>query len=127
MEDEKRATLTLTNEGGDGFIQVSDEVVSNIAGPAVTEVDGVARLTGNVAGDRMAKRSTKGMSKGVHVNYGENRFAIDVSIVVKFGFNIVEVSSAVQEKVKQALQTMTGLTPSIINVRVSGIDFSEKE
>lgn len=126
MEESKKATLTLTNEDGDGFIRISDDVVSNIAGLAATEVDGVSRLTGNVPGDRMAKRGKKGMSKGVNVIYEENRIRIDVSIVVKVGFNIVDVSGAVQEKVKQALQTMTGLTPAVVNVRVSGVDFMEK-
>ncbi len=126
MEESKKATLTLTNEDGDGFIRISDDVVSNIAGLAATEVDGVSRLTGNVPGDRMAKRGKKGMSKGINVIYEENRIRIDVSIVVKVGFNIVDVSGAVQEKVKQALQTMTGLTPAVVNVRVSGVDFMEK-
>ena len=126
MEESKKATLTLTNEDGDGFIRISDDVVSNIAGLAATEVDGVSRLTGNVPGDRMAKRGKKGMSKGINVIYEENRIRIDVSIVVKVGFNIVDVSGAVQEKVKQALQAMTGLTPAVVNVRVSGVDFMEK-
>lgn len=126
MEESKKATLTLTNEDGDGFIRISDDVVSNIAGLAATEVDGVSRLTGNVPGDRMAKRGKKGISKGINVVYEDNHIRIDVSIVVKFGFNIVDVSGAVQEKVKQALQTMTGLTPAVVNVRVSGIDFMEK-
>ncbi len=126
MKESKRATLTLKNEDGDGFIQVADEVVSNIAGLAVTEVDGVARLTGNVPGDLMNSRGRKGIFRGIHVTYGENSIRVYVSIVVKFGFNIVDVSGAVQERVTQALQTMTGLTPSIVNVRVSGIDFSEK-
>ena len=126
MEENKRAALTLTTEDGCGFIRVADEVVSTIAGLAVTEVDGVARLTGNVPGDRMADRGSKAISKGIRVIYGGNTIRVYVSIVVKFGFNIVEVSGAVQDKVKQALQTMTGLTPSVVNVRVSGIEFSEK-
>jgi uncharacterized alkaline shock family protein YloU len=59
------------------------------------------------------------------VTYADRTFTIDVSVVVKFGFNIVDVSTAVQERVSQALYTMTGLTVSKVNVRVSGIDFSE--
>ncbi len=126
MEEEKRSTLTITDEDGNGFIQVSDDVVSNIAGLAVTEVEGVAYLTGNIPNDLIAKLGKKNLSKGIRVNYSDKSFQIDVSVVVKFGFNIVQVSQAIQEKVKQALQTMTGLTPSEVNVKVSGIDFSEK-
>ena len=62
----------------------------------------------------------------MHFILEKDRFRIDVSIVVKYGFNIVDVSKAVQERIKQSLQTMTGLTPTVVNVRVSGIDFSEK-
>ena len=60
------------------------------------------------------------------MTYTDATFTIDVSVVVRFGFNIVDVSAAVQERVAQALYTMTGLTVSKVNVRVSGIDFSEK-
>ena len=60
------------------------------------------------------------------MTYADNTFTVDVSVIVKFGFNIVEVSRAVQEKVIQALLTMTGLTVSKVNVRVAGVDFSEK-
>lgn len=126
MEEEKKAPLTIREEGEAGFIQIADDVVSNIAGLAVTEVDGVSRLTGNVPNDLIAKMGKKNLAKGVRVTYTEDSFRVDVSVVVKFGFNLVEVSKAIQDKVKQALQTMTGLTPSVVNVRVSSIDFSEK-
>ncbi len=126
MEDEKKTALTFKEEGEAGFIRVSDEVVSRIAGLAGLEVDGVSRLTGGLSGEWVSKRSRKGNFRGVHFILEKDRFRIDVSIVVKYGFNIVDVSKAVQERIKQSLQTMTGLTPTVVNVRVSGIDFSEK-
>ena len=124
MEEEKKVALTSRDDEGIGFIRIADDVVSNIAGLAVTEVDGVARLTGNIPNELVAKLGKKNLSKGVRVTYADRTFTVDVSVVVKFGFNIVEVSQAIQEKVKQALFTMTGLTVSKVNVRVSGIDFS---
>ena len=126
MEEEKKATLTLQDDEGIGLIRIADDVVSNIAGLAVTEVDGVSKLTGNIPNELISKLGKKNLSKGIRVVYADNTFTVDVSVVVKFGFNIVEVSKAIQEKVKQALLTMTGLTASKINVRVSGIDFSDK-
>ena len=124
MEEEKKEPLTIPTEGGEGFIQIADDVVTSIAGLAVAEVDGVARLTGNMPGEIVTKLGMKKLSKGIRFSYEQDSFRIDVSVIVKFGFNIVEVSSAIQEKVKQALQTMTGLTPSVVNVRVAGVDFS---
>ena len=126
MEEEKIATLTIRDDEGIGFIQIADDVVSNIAGLAATEADGVARLSGNVPNELIAKLGKKSLSKGIRVTYADNTFTVDVSVIVKFGFNIVEVSRAVQEKVIQALLTMTGLTVSKVNVRVAGVDFSEK-
>ena len=126
MEEEKKVVLTIKDDEGLGFIQIADDVVSNIAGLAVTEVDGVSKLTGNIPNELIAKLGKKNLSKGIRVTYAENTFTVDVSVVVKFGFNIVDVSKAVQDKVKQALFTMTGLKVSKVNVRVSGIDFSEK-
>ena len=126
MEEEKKATLTIRDDEGIGFIQIADDVVSNIAGLAATEADGVARLSGNVPNELIAKLGKKSLSKGIRVTDADNTFTVDVSVIVKFGFNIVEVSRAVQEKVIQALLTMTGLTVSKVNVRVAGVDFSEK-
>ena len=126
MEEEKKATLTIRDDEGIGFIQIADDVVSNIAGLAATEADGVARLSGNVPNELIAKLGKTSLSKGIRVTYADNTFTVDVSVIVKFGFNIVEVSRAVQEKVIQALLTMTGLTVSKVNVRVAGVDFSEK-
>ena len=125
MENGKNTALTFSGEGEVGYIRVSDEVVSRIAAFASFEVDGVARLSGGIAGEWRAKRR-KGTFKGIQFILEKDRFRIDVSIVVKYGFNIVDVSKAVQERVRQSLQTMTGLTPTVVNVRVSGIDFSEK-
>jgi len=124
MEEVKKETLTIQGEGGNGFIRISDDVVADIAALAVTEVDGVAHLTGGVSDEVVSKISRKKLSKGIRVIFDEEGFRVDVSAVVKFGYNIVEVSTAIQEKVKQTLQTMTGLMPAVVNVRVSGVDFS---
>ena len=124
MEEGKKETLTIQDEGGNGFIRISDDVVADIAALAVTEVDGVAHLTGGVSDEVVSKISRKKLSKGIRVIFDEEGFRVDVSAVVKFGYNIVEVSTSIQEKVKQALQTMTGLMPAVVNVRVSGVDFS---
>ena len=126
MEEEKREALTIPAEDGNGFITISDDVVADIAGLAVNEVDGVAHLTGTSPTEIITKIGKKKRSKGIRVIFEEEKsIRIDVSVIVRFGYNIVEVSSAVQERVKQALQTMTGLIPAVVNVRVSGVDFSK--
>ena len=122
-ELEKNAVV---EEGSMGIIQIADDVVSSIVGLAVTEVDGVSKLTGNITRELIAKLGKNNLSNGVTFEYNEDgSLKINVSVELKFGYNIVDVSKDIQEKVKQTLQTMTGLECSIINVKVSGIDFKE--
>ena len=116
---------TVENEDT-GIIQIADDVVASIVGLAVTEVDGVSKLTGNITREIVAKLGKNNLSKGVVVEYDEDQKAkIDVSVEVKFGYNIMDVSKEIQDRVIQTLQTMTGIETAVINVRVSGIDFKE--
>lgn len=123
-ENVKDNKYTIEGDGA-GFIQIADDVVSSIVGLACTEVEGVARLTGNITRDLVAKLGKNNLSKGIIVQYEDDKVKVDVSVEVKFGYNIVDVSKEIQEKVKTTLLTMTGLECSVINVKVSGIDFAE--
>ena len=119
LNDEK---FTVNAEGA-GIIEIADDVVSSIVGLAVTEVDGVAQLSGDITRDLIAKLGKKTLSKGIRISYEEKSVLVDVALVIKFGFNIVEVSKNVQEKVKTTLETMTGLTCRQVNGKIAGIDF----
>ena len=119
LNDEK---FTVNAEGA-GIIEIADDVVSSIVGLAVTEVDGVAQLSGDITRDLIAKLGKQTLSKGIRISYEEKSVLVDVALVIKFGFNIVEVSKNVQEKVKTTLETMTGLTCRQVNVKIAGIDF----
>ena len=124
----KDTDITINDETETGIIQIADDVVSSIVGLACTEVDGVSKLTGGITRDIISKLGKNNLSNGIKVIYQEdNSVIVDVSVEVKFGFNIVDVSKAIQEKVKQSLLTMTALRCDTVNVRVSSIDFSEKE
>ena len=106
-------------------IQIADDVVSSIIGLAVTEVDGVSKLTGDITRDIVAMLGKKNLSKGIKVEKSDELLKVSVSVEIKFGYNIMAVSKEIQEKVRQSLLTMTGLECSEVNVRVSGIDFTE--
>ncbi|MBO4864466.1 MAG: Asp23/Gls24 family envelope stress response protein [Eubacterium sp.] len=121
----KDSKYTISEENGDEIIQIADDVVSSIVGLAVTEVDGVSKLTGDITREIISKLGKNNLSKGIRVTYGEDSVSVDVSVEIKYGYNIVEVSKNIQEKVKQSLLTMTGLECSVVNVKVSSIDFKE--
>jgi len=122
---EMNEKIEVAEEGCTGVIQIADDVVSSIAALAVTEVDGVSMLAGNIPNEMVAKLGKRNLAKVIKVTMEEQTINMDISIVVKFGFNVVEVSKAVQERVKQALLNMTGLTVKTVNVKVSGIDLGE--
>ena len=108
-----------------GQIQISEEVIAIIAGTAAAETEGIALATApvNAVKGFFGKKS---QSKGVKVTVEESNALIEVEISVKFGINIKKVCEEVQAKVKNAVETMTGLTVSGVNVIVSDV-WAEKE
>ncbi len=104
-----------------GTVKISDDVVSIISGLAATEVKGVAGMSGGIAGGIAELLGRKNQSKGVKVNIGENEVTIDLHVVMDYGIKIPEVAWEVQEKVKKAVETMTGLNVIEVNIHVQGV------
>lgn len=112
---------------GIGSVRIADEVVSIIAGMAATEIDGIAGMSGGLVGGIAEILGKKNLAKGVKVEVGETEAAVDLYIIVKFGVRIPDVALNVQEKVKNAIETMTGLSVVEVNVHVQGVGFPENE
>ena len=105
-----------------GEVHVADEVVAIIAGLAATEVEGVASMAGNITNELVSKLGMKNLSKGVKVEVAEKTVSVEVALNISYGYSIPEVSEQVQEKVKSAIETMTGLSVAIVNVRIATVD-----
>jgi uncharacterized alkaline shock family protein YloU len=111
-----------------GIVKISDEVVCIIAGLATTEVKGIIGMSaGLVGGITQILSGKKNLSKGVRVEVGENCANIDLYVVVEYGAKIPEVAIQVQENVKKAVESMTGLTVSGINVHVQDVFVPKSE
>lgn len=121
-ELEGRNTHKVYEDGKIGEVQIADEVVAIIAGLAATEVAGVDSMAGNITNELVGKLGMKNLSKGVKVDVTEEHVSVDLSLNVKYGFNIPEVSEKVQEKVKAAIENMTGLTVLDVNIRIAGVN-----
>ena len=121
------ANDTIKLDEGIGSVRIADEVVSIIAGMAATEVEGIAGMSGGLVGGIAEILGKKNLAKGVKVEVGETEAAVDLYIIVKFGVRIPDVALAVQEKVKNAIEAMTGLSVVEVNVHVQGVGFPEKE
>ena len=105
-----------------GEVHVADEVVAIIAGLAATEVEGVASMAGNITNELVSKLGMKNLSKGVKVEVAEKTVSVEVALNISYVYSIPEVSEKVQEKVKSAIETMTGLSVAIVNVRIATVD-----
>ncbi len=107
-----------------GTIRIADEVVEIIAGLAASQVEGVAGMSGGFVGDiaQMLGRG-KNLAKGVKVEVGEEEAAVNLYLTVEYGMSIPDVSFKVQEAVKEAIESMTGLRVTEINVHIQGVNF----
>ena len=120
-------TYSFKEAGVLGDIQIADEVIAIIAALAATEVEGVAKMYGNITNELVSKLGMKNLSKGVKVLVTPQDVKVDLSLELKYGYSVLEVSSKVQEKVKQAIETMTGLTVSMVRVRIAGVAIAKEE
>ncbi|MCI5494230.1 MAG: Asp23/Gls24 family envelope stress response protein [Lachnospiraceae bacterium] len=105
-----------------GEVHIADEVVAIIAGLAATEVEGVSSMAGNITNELVSKLGMKNLSKGVKVSVAEGDVKVDVALNIAYGYAIPEVSAKVQDKVKTAIETMTGLKVVVVNVRIASVD-----
>ncbi len=117
-------TVVLKDESQVGEVQIADDVVAMIASLAATEVDGVYPV-GNVTDDFMSKVGVKKMTKGVRVDLQQNSVNVDLAITMDYGYNIPGTCQKVQNKVKAAIENMTGLVCNNVNIRIAGVNMKK--
>ncbi len=126
MGKEERNIYTLKDDENMGEVKIADEVVAAIAGIAAMEVDGVASMSGNIRRELIGKLGVKNLSKGVKVDVEEGIVNVFLTLNLKYGYSVIEVSSKVQDKVKTAIENMTGLKVADVNIRIAGVDVPEE-
>lgn len=124
MADSRKTIKIKSDESGE--IKVADEVIAIVAGLAATEVDGVSSMAGNITNEIVSKIGIKNLSKGIMVEVLDGEVKVDVSINIAYGYNIPEVSAKVQEKVRGAIENMTGLKVAVVNVRIATVDMTNQ-
>lgn len=123
MADSRKTFKIKSDQVGD--VRIADEVVAIIAGLATTEVEGVSSMAGNITNEIVSRLGMKNLSKGIMVEVLEDEVKVDVAINIAYGYNIPEVSAKVQDKVKNAIENMTGLNVAVINVRIASVDMAD--
>lgn len=123
MADNRKTINIKSSDNGE--VKVADEVVAIIAGLAATEVKGVSSMAGNITNEIVSKLGMKNLSKGILVEVLEDEIKVDVAINIDYGYNIPEVSAKVQDRVKTAIENMTGINVAVVNVRIASVDMEE--
>lgn len=124
MADEITVYDSNTNNG---TVTYANDVIATIAGVAATEVSGVAGMSGGISSGITEMLGKKNLTKGVKVEVGTQEAAIDLNIVVEYGSDLHKVAEAVQENVKKAVETMTGLQVVEVNVNILGVNVKAED
>ena len=111
---ENKSSYQINEQGVLGEVKIADDVIAVIAGIAATEVTGVARMCGNITNELVSKL---GVNNHVRVN---------LALELDYGVSIPEISKKVQDRVKAAIENMTGLKVREVNVRVTGVAAEEE-
>ena len=117
---------SFENDSGIGEVQIANEVVASIAGISAAEIEGVEAMAGGFANELAGKFGAKNLSKGVKVEVQDDSALVDLAIVMKYGYNIPKTCAQVQERVAQAINSMTGLTVQQVNVRIAGVTLEQE-
>ena len=124
---EDRNVYTIHQDSQKGMVTIADEVVAIIAGLAATEVKGVASMAGNVTNELVSRLGMKNLSKGVRVAVNNNKVKVDLALNLSYGYSIPKTSQIVQDKVKGAIENMTGLEVVSVNIRIAGVDMAQEK
>lgn len=106
-----------------GDIKISDEVIATIASVATKEIEGISGLSLSIAGEIASKFVKKNLSKAIKVSSDDGNLTIDISVIVKYGIRIPDISWEVQENVKKSVESMSGLKVEKVNIIIAGVDF----
>lgn len=132
MAEKKEAVEKESSVGKEntttGEVKISSDVVRVISALAAAEADGVYTVAGSRAKSKKqetAKIRAREISKGVRVDISGEKVKVDIEIVIEYGSSIPRVSKDVQEKIAYQVESMTGLTVEAVNVRVTGVKYSD--
>lgn len=124
--DTSKMTGSAGNDPIDfGSVRISDEVIASIAGITAVDVPGVVGMSSGLIGGMAEMMGKKNPAKGVKVQVGAREVAVDLYIIVEYGLRIPDIALQVQEKVKEAVETATGMSVIEVNVHVQGVGFSQ--
>ena len=125
MAQDKNMAERYSDAADCGTVKIADDVVALIAAFAAMEVEGVSGMAGGLDMDTVSRGGMKMLGKTVKVEVGGDGVKADLAIELVYGYSIPETCSKVQSKVRTAIENMTGLEVTDINIRVAGIKIND--
>jgi len=110
-----------------GIMKIADEVLGIVAGIAILEVEGVAAMSGGLAGGIAEMLGRKNLSKGIKLENSEQGLKVEVNIIVEFAVNIPRLTGEVQRQVAERVERITGARVAAVNVNIEGVHLREEE
>ena len=127
-ETEVRSSRIISHDTGNiGDVRIADEVIAGIAALAATEIKGVSAMSGNITKDLISKLGMGKVSNGVTLQIEENNVRVDLALYMEYGYSVPKVCRKVQEKVKAAVENMTGMNVTEVNVRIAGVNIDKSK
>lgn len=121
----ERQSLELREDDSMGSVKIADDVVAMIAALAATEVEGVSSMVGNITHELMNKMGYKNIARGVKVEVYNKKVKVDISVNIEYGYNIPATGQKIQTKVQSAIESMTGLSVTDVNIRIAGVNMTK--
>ena len=119
------SSFSLRENSDIGSVKIANDVIGMIAALAAMEIDGVSGMPGNITSETLQKSGNRKISKGVRVQLSGKNVAVDLALLMGYGFNIPATSQKVQTRVKSTVENMIGLNVTDVNVHISGITVAE--
>ena len=124
-KESERQSLELREDDSMGSVKIADDVVAMIAALAATEVDGVTSMVGNITHELMNRIGYKNIARGVKVDIYGKKVKVDISVNIEYGYNIPATGQKIQTKVQSAIESMTGLEVTDVNIRIAGVSMAK--
>ncbi len=114
-------TIMQDNQGNrNGEVRIANDVISVIAGMALSDVQGVY-IDGRLPEAFIDKSNSKNIMKAIKVDVNEGRVIVSIGISVEYGKIVPEICSEIQDKIKNAVNTMTGFEVARVDVTVDDL------
>lgn len=120
---EHQGNDTIVSNAQTAQLNISEGVIGSIIALAASEIDGIYGFSGSITSDIGEFFGKKSPGKGVKVVKEDEKLILDISIIVKFGYEIPDIAKVLQERVRENVEMMTGYDVLQVNIYVDGVEY----